>query len=287
MFSASFPRLLRLLLLGFVTLAVPASVVSAQPAASAGALSDRFQVDLGYFKIGSDTVLRYDGAQGDLGEVDFEEDLGLDNDAATAWFDGTWRLGRRHQLKLSYTKIDRERAGVTLDRTFTWGGQTYSAGLSASATAGNDILGGYYRFAAYRNDRFEIGPALGVGYLWLDAGIRATGTTTGPGGGQSYAIDESATLGSVTGAIGGYTNIWPTDRFVLRADYLYISVSPDNSNASVTDWRAGFNYYFTRHIGAGVQYKFYRYSYDRGVFESELGGELTFSGIQAFASFLF
>ena len=59
-----------------------------------------------------------------------------------------------------------------------------------------DILGGYYRFAAYRNDRFEIGPAIGIGYLWLNAGIRATGTI----GGLSRSLDQSVSTGSITGA---------------------------------------------------------------------------------------
>ena len=42
-----------------------------------------------------------------------------------------------------------------------------------------------------------------------------------------------------------------------------------------------------RHVGLGAQYKHYRYSYDRGVLVSELGGEVTYEGFQVFASFLF
>lgn len=263
------------------------ALASAQTPASPGALSDRFQFDVGYFRIGADTILRYDGPQGDLGDVDFEEDLGLEEDASTLWLDTTFRLGRRHQLKLSYTALTRDRAGLNLDRSFTWGGKTYAAGLDVTATADTDILGGYYRFAVVRTDRFEIGPALGVGYLWLNAGIRATGSLGGIGGIPGVAIDESAGVGSVTGAVGGYTNTWLTNRLALRADYLYIRVSPEGSEASVNDWRAGADYYFTRHIGAGVQYKLYRYSYQRGAFEGELGGDITYSGVQVFASFLF
>jgi hypothetical protein len=219
--------------------------------------------------------------------VDFEDDLGVNKDATTLWVDATMRLGRRHQIKVSYTNLERDRANFALDRTFTWGGETYAAGLDATSTTGTDILGAYYRFALYRNDRFEIGPTVGLGYLWLTAGIRASGTVSGPNGTESRDLDESATLGSATAAIGGYTNAWLTNRFVLRADYLYIKVSPDDSEASVIDWRAGADYYFTSHVGVGVQYKHYTYSYDRGAFDSRLGGELTYEGLQVFASLLF
>jgi hypothetical protein len=270
----------------------PATAMPTTPQAKAApttadSLSDRFQIDAGYFGIDAETTLRYNGPQGGAGEVNFEDDLGVNKDATTLWVDATMRLGRRHQFKVSWTSLDRERASFALERSFTWGGETYSAGLNATATTGTDILGAYYRFAVYRNDRFEVGPAVGLGYLWLDAGIRASGTVSGPGGSESRNLDESATLGSVTGAIGAYTNAWLTKRLVLRADYLYIKVSPDDSDASVTDWRVGLDYYFLRHVGVGVQYKYYDYSYDRGAFDSRLGGELRYDGVQVFASFLF
>jgi hypothetical protein len=55
----------------------------------------------------------------------------------------------------------------------------------------------------------------------------------------------------------------------------------------VTDWRAAANYYFFRNAGLGVQYKFNRYSYDRGILVSELGGEVTFKGGQIYLLFRF
>jgi hypothetical protein len=250
-------------------------------------LPDRFQIDTGYFRIGVNTVLRYNGPQGS-GEVDFEQDLGVAEDADTFWVDATWRVGRRHQLKLSYTRLNRQRPDYTLTRDFVWGGETYNAGLSATSTQGNDLLGGYYRFAAVRNDRFEIGPTLGFGYLWLRAGIKATGQVTGPGGTrQTRTLDRSASTGSVTGAVGAYANAWAAKRLVLHADFLYIKVNPGETEASVTDWRLAADYYFTRNVGVGAQYKYNRFMYDRGILSSELGGEVTYQGFQVFASFLF
>jgi predicted porin len=201
----------------------------------------------------------------------------------TFWVDGTWRVGRRHQLNLGYTRLDRDRADFEIQRTFTWGGETYEAGLQASTSTGADILGGYYRFAVVRNDRFEIGPTVGIGYLWLDATIRATGTIAG----ASRTLDESASTGSITGAVGGYANAWLTKRLVARADFLYIKVTPGETDASVTDWRLGADYYFLRNAGLGVQYKYNKYTYDRGILVSKLGGEITYHGFQVFLSFLF
>lgn len=279
---------MRVVLAGILVSGVLASPAFAQtPAGTWSDLPDRFQIDTGYFRMSANNVLRFNGLPG-IGDVDFERDLGLDQHVDTFWVDATWRVGRRHTLRLSYTRLSRERADHTLERDFVWGGDTFNAGLSATATSGSDILGGYYRFAAFRNERFEIGPTVGIGELWLNAGIQATGTITGPDGEQvSRILDESASTSSVTGAVGGYASAWPLKRLALRADFLYIKVSPGDSEASLTDWRLGADYYFFRNAGLGVQYKYNEYTYDRGILSSELGGEITLEGFQIFLSFLF
>jgi hypothetical protein len=201
--------------------------------------------------------------------------------------DGTWRVGRRHQLKLGFTRSNRDRANYSLQREFVWGGQTYEAGLDATTSGVLDILGGYYRFAAYRNDRFEIGPTVGIGYLWIEARIRATGTVSGPGGSESRTLDEGASTSSVTGAIGAYAAAWPTRRLLIQGDFLYIKASPGNSEASVTDWRLAADYYVFKNAGLGAQYKYNRYRYDRAILSQELGGEVTAQGFQLFLTFRF
>ena len=268
---------------------VLAAALSAAPAfaqSSTGTwndLPDRFQIDTGYFRMSANTVLRYNGPRGGSGEVDFEEDLGLDPTVDTFWVDGRWRVGRRHQLQLGFTQSNRETQDFKLERDFTWGGQVYNAGLSATTSGDAKILGGYYRFAIVRNERFEIGPTVGIGYLWLNARIAATGTV----GGQSRSLDKKASTGSITGAVGGYANAWLARRLVVSGDFLYIKVTPGESDASVTDWRVGADYYFLRNVGLGAQYKYNQYSYDRGVLVSKLGGNITFKGFQAFLTFRF
>ena len=265
-----------------------ASPALAQSSGTWSDLPDRFQIDTGYYRIDAATVLRLNSSGIGGSAIDFERDLGVAPDVDTFWVDATWRVGRRHQLKLAYTKLDREQDEHTLARDFAFGGKTFNAGLTANTTTGADILSAYYRFAAYRNDRFEVGPAVGIGGLWVSAGIRATGTITGPGGQQtSRTVEQDASTSSPTGAIGAYMKAWPTKRLVLHADFLYIKVKPENAEASLTDWRLGADYYFFRHAGLGVQYKFNEYNYDRGLLSTSLGGEITYQGFQGFLSFLF
>jgi predicted porin len=282
-FSLNERKTMKTILGGVLAAGLLVSPAFAQSASGTwNGLPDRFRIDAGYFGLTAQNVLTFNGEN-----VDFEKDLGVNKNVNTFWVDGTWRVGRRHQLELAFTKTSQDRGDYTLTRDFTWGGQTYNAGLSASASTGADILGGYYRFAAYRNDRFEIGPTIGIGYLWLNAGIQATGTVSGPGGSHSQTLDESASSGSATGAVGGYANGWLTKRLVVRMDFLYVKVSPGSKTESVTDWRLGAEYYFFRNAGLGVQYKYNKYREAYAALSANLGGELVYKGFQVFASFLF
>ena len=200
----------------------------------------------------------------------------------TFWVDATWRVGRRHKLKLAYTSFNRDRKDYTLQREFTWGGETYDAGLSASTSSGTDILGGYYRFALVRNDRFEIGPTIGVGYLWLGAGIQATGTVGGPGGSETRSLAESTSTGSITGAVGGFVQAWAAKRLTLYGDLPLHQGHARGLRGVGHRLESRGDYYFGRHVGLGAQYKYYRYSYDRGILVSELGGEIAYKGGQVF-----
>ena len=260
------------------------------PAQTTGGYSDlpeTFRIDTGGFRIAADTRLQYILGGQTGGEIDFEGETGLPTNATTLWFDGTWRVGRRHQLSLNFTRSKREGAGKTLTRDLTWGDQVFTTGLTVQSAGSAEILTGYYRFAVIRNERFEIGPAVGVGYLWLDATIRATGSVSGGGGGASGSLSQTAEMSTITGDVGGYVNAWLGPRVVLRGDLLYIIVKPENSEASITDARIGLYWYPWRNVGLGAQYKYYKYRYERGLAATELGGNMKFQGFQAYASFLF
>jgi hypothetical protein len=74
---------------------------------------------------------------------------------------------------------------------------------------------------------------------------------------------------------------------VFRGDFLYIKANLGDTDVSVMDWRACADYYVFRNVGLGVQYKYNRYTLDRDILSTRLGGEVTFKGFQAFLSFLF
>jgi hypothetical protein len=99
---------------GLVAASLLASPALAQSASGSwNGLPDRFRIDTGYSRLSADTQLRLNSPAGGS-DVDFAKDLGVDEEVDTFWLNGNWRVGRRHQLELGFTRLSRERAGLSL-----------------------------------------------------------------------------------------------------------------------------------------------------------------------------
>ena len=270
----------------FVGSCAVAALLFAGPARAqtSSEVPDRFRLELGGFRIGSDTELSLDRAGGS--RVDFES-LNLPDSATRVYIEGFWRPWRRHQFSLSWYRNNREGDPKTVEREFTWGDQVITAGSTVTASAGSNYLSGVYRFAAYKNDQFEIGPSLGIGHLSIDASISGQISATGPGGTTTRSFDSSKSLGQVTGDLGGYLYWWPIPRLLVRGDMRYIIVKPENAEASVTDGRASVTFHPWPKVGFGLQYTYTKFRYDRDILDTDLGGSLRYSGGQLLASFAF
>ena len=193
---------------------------------------------------------------------------------------GFWRPWRRHQFSLSWYENARDGSAHSVDRDFTWGDIVVTAGASATGHVSTSYFSGVYRFAAYKNDRFEIGPALGIGHLSITAGITGQASITTPVGNFSVPFDVSKSLGQPTGDLGGYFDWWPLRRLLVRGDFRYILVKPEKSEASITDGRAAAIYHPWRNVGIGLQYTYTKFRYDRDLLSTLLDGNIRYSGGQ-------
>jgi len=265
----------------------PSPTTPTAPPATWNGLPDRFQIDAGVFRIDAKTQAKLNTPGGNGATVDFENDLKLAGSGINVWFDGSWRISRRQKVSLNYTRLSREGDPATLQKDIAWGDHVFHTGASVRGTTSTDILTAYYRFAIVRKDRFEIGPTVGVGYLWLSAGIAGEGSLTAGGATATVPLDIIGRTSSITGDIGVYFSGWLAQHVAVRGDLLYISASPGNTSASITDGRLALDWYPWRKVGFGAQYKYYRYRYDRGVTNFGLSGTITYQGAQVFASFLF
>jgi hypothetical protein len=147
----------------------------------------------------------------------------------------------------------------------------------------SQFLAGVYRFALYRNSRFEIGPGFGGGLLKLTAGIDAAASLVG--GGRSTSGE--GTSNSITGDIGVYGKYWVARRVEILGDARYIYISPGHTQQSVTEARIGATWYFAQHWGVGAQYVFDKFRSDVATDSARLGFRYRYDGVQILGAFAF
>ena len=278
--------MMRAALLGTLALAfaLPAGQVAAQETDTD--VPQRFSLEVGGFRATTQTNLRLNGADpGD--DVNFERDLNLPGTSTQAYLEGFWRLGRRHQVSLNWTRIKRDGGTLTLDEDIQWGDDVFRVGAQVKGSTDTDFLSGVYRFAVYKNEKFEVGPSLGLGHIWITAGL--TGQA-GIAGGEDEVIRDITVEGmasSITGDLGGYFYWWPGRRFLARGDFRYIAIGLDDADAAITEGRASLTWYPWSQVGIGAQYTYTKLRYDRDLLVTELGGVLQYDGLQILVSVAF
>jgi hypothetical protein len=266
-------------------------LVSAAPlraqSATATDVPDRFVVEAGGYNMFVSTDLTLNSARLGGSTVSLENDLNLPGTVRRGYVEGFWRIARRHQVSLNYGRLNRDGGGISLGRAINWGGVVYQAGVTATGRMDTDVLSGAYRLAVYKNSRFEVGPSLGFGYLWLTAGITAITSVAGPQANTGSTLNQDAHENTPIGDVGGFANLWAATRVFVRSDLRYIIVNPSDSQASVTQGRASATWYPWRHLGFGGQYSYDKLRYDRSLLSSQLGGSYRYQGFQILASTAF
>ena len=263
--------------------AVPLSPSGASAQETRTDVPQTFRIELGGFRVASNTELRLSGSRpGD--DLDFERDLQLPGVTTTAYIEGFWQAGRRHQLSLNWTGIKREGDPVTLEREIQWGDEVFQIGTVVRGTSDIDFVSGAYRFSLFKNEQFDIGPAIGIGYLKVTAGVRGQVRANGD---LTLDIDEEGSFGSITGDLGGYLYWWPGKRVLVRGDLRYIFVSFESSEGEVAEGRVAITWFPWRQVGIGAQYSYTKFRYDRDLLITALGGTYQYDGIQLLGSVAF
>jgi hypothetical protein len=261
-----------------------ASVAHAQTSTmTATDVPDRLVISGGFFGVQASTnvVLNATSTLGTT--ISFEKDLNLPANSNSGFFDVAWRFAKRHRLSLNVNHINRTGAGVALTKDIVFGDQTFTAGVSAVGRLDSTFVAGVYRFALYRNSRFEIGPGFGGGLLKLTAGIDAAASLVG--GGRSTSGE--GTSNSITGDIGVYGKYWVAKRVEILGDARYIYVSPGHTQQSVTEARIGATWYFAQHWGVGAQYVYDKFRSDVASDSARLGFRYRYDGVQVLGAFAF
>jgi hypothetical protein len=244
-------------------------------------LEQTFNVSAGLFAFGTETRIRLDGTNRDLGtEVDFDDTFGFD-DQNRLRIDGFWRFAERHKVRFLYFG-SRSSSTRTLTDEIEYGDTTFPVNAQATAEVDTDIIELAYEYAFMRRDTFELAGTIGLHNLQIKSRLSATVSSSQGSGG----IERSAEAeGDGPLPVIGVRGLWAfSNHFYLDAQAQFFAIQFDEYDGSLTDFKVSVVWQPTKYLGIGVGYNEFVTELD--VDAERFLGELRFgySGPLAFVS---
>jgi hypothetical protein len=263
-------------------------VAFAAPAARAegpNLLTDPFYVALGTYILESDTEVRLDGDTTNGTPVDWERALGDDGDQTRFRIDGYWRFADRHKMRFLWFNSATSNSR-SLEDEIEWGGVTYPVDAEIKAESNFDIYEIAYEYAFLKRENYELSGTIGLHWTTMSLALEGEASIVG-GEPHTGSVRKEGSV-DLPLPVFGLRGLWNlTHDFWIDASVQYFTLSIDEYDGSVTDWRAAFLWQPNKWVGLGAGYN--QFNVDVDLDKDRFKGQLdwTYKGPMIFYSIAF
>jgi hypothetical protein len=256
----------------FRLIAACSALATALPAFAEGPdpLENPFNVTLGTFLVNTDTEVRLDGELGPGTPVDFDRSFGDEGDQSRFRLDGSWRFAKRHKVRAMIFSTSRSDARE-FDWEIEWEDEVFPVGARIKGEVDFSVYQVAYEYLFLRRETWELGASIGVHYTTFETSLSAT-VDTGGGTGGSATRKADADLNAPLPVIGLHGTWGLGHDLWLDATAQFFSLSIDEYDGSLQDYRVGLVWQPKSWAGVGVGYN--RFTVDVDVDTSGFDGTL-------------
>ena len=216
---------------------------------------ERYELSFGGSITDFDTKIRVNSQNNAIdAEIDFEEGLGFDNQVRLGWINGKWRIAERHRLSLVYVPL-RRTSLLTATNDLSIDGNVIKSGAFISASAKTHVFDIEYIYSFFKRPNWEIGFSAGIYWMNSLVEVAAAGDIIVEGTDQAefYADFESnQRLIAPLPLIGLTASYAFNPKWKAHGTARYLDVVISDIDGRILNLNLSTEYYFTRHVGAGV-----------------------------------
>jgi len=220
------------------------------------------------------------------GEIDFEDDLGLESELKETFISFQWRLAENHRIRWTYTPYTRS-STVTAKRPLDVGDNIITAGSKVETTVRSNVYDFDYLYSFYKTPKWEHAATLGVYWISNETEIQAVGGIIDSEG-DVIEVNDFGTRQNFIAPLPliGYTGSYEVNsrlRFHVSARYLAVEVNDVGGRIISLSGRG--EYYFTKQFGAGLSIDYFDLDAvaEGIVFDNQIGIE--YFGARAYLAF--
>ncbi len=210
---------------------------------------DRLNIDVGVFSATQSTTLRLDAFDGAIGtQIDFEDNLGLDDREEQPRFDLLWRYKKRSSLSVSYFKLDRNTV-APLTISIKWGDIVINPVISPAVRTVYDIevLSAQWGYSFFRTPKWDARFTIGLYAMDIFASIQD------PAAAQA---DEGDVLAPLPVVGMGFDHKL-TGKWHLSGGFRYFNIEyEDEYSGTLTEVLVGATHHTFKNVGFGIAYNY-------------------------------
>ena len=220
-------------------------------------LADRWIVSAGLFAPDLDTTLIVTDENQIVGTgINFEQNLGLDDNKSTGLIGIDWRFAKRHLL--SYRYFDLSRSGNTTDSTvvIAIGEEVFDVILPIQSffdITANELS---YSYSLLFDERKELAIGIGLSVQDLVLGLQGTASSPEPGAIIDSRLDSTAPLPTLD---VGFDYAF-TDRWIFESRLGWLAVEADfganeDLAGEIFNAKVGISWHAFEHVGFFAHYQ--------------------------------
>ncbi|HUD30902.1 MAG TPA: hypothetical protein VMQ93_18705 [Novosphingobium sp.] len=187
-------------------------------------------------------------------DIDFEQDLALDNDEILPSVTAGARFGKVI-VGADYYQLKRN-GSIELARDIVFDGVTYPTAARVESGFDSDIYRLTVGYAIVRNPSLELGAALGAHVTRFELSIAGEGSV-GEQSGQTEVRRRNVLAPLPTVGLFGTWKVAPGLELNARADYLSLKI--DDYDGRLVNAQVGANYAIMKNVALGVAYRYVDY----------------------------
>ena len=220
-------------------------------------LSDRFNIDVGFFWPNINYGLRVDGSHPDE-EIDFDQALNLDDYQTVASVNFRWRFGKKWSFWAQGWDTSSD-GSVTLTSDVEWEDLIFKEGTFVGGGIDLDVVRLFFGREFSAGPQHEFGIGAGIHWMQLDTFIEGEALINdGSISFERAAVSAEFPLPNI-GA--WYMYSW-SPKWVFQSRFDWLSATIGNYSGSMWDAQVGVNYEAFKNIGFGLYYKVFALNVD-------------------------
>ena len=238
------------------------STARAEENAASGSLFDKklFLAVGGFFPMVDSTFSLNPSQGGSGGDIDIEDDLGMDSTSASAWVGLNWRFQPRHQLQFEWFQLGRSGDTVASKPLPPIVDMTVSVGAALASKMDLNLGRITYGYSILRDKTVDLSFLAGVHVATTKVSVTASGAIAVNGVprpvGEPYTA-SSSTITFPLPHIGGSASWKFAPRWTGEFRLLLFALEVDAYSGHLIEADATVGYQFTKTFGLGTGLKYF------------------------------